>query len=505
MPSRPLRPLFLAALILLAVAGAARAASTDPPQIEQWFLEPSQLSQIAVKQVGSQMQLQFPSQIHIGPNGGMLDLEGSRQDTTVATMTANQVVNGVSTPEGVFQFNTNPTHDHWHYLAIDKYTLVTDDSSLTEVGRDQKTGFCMGTGTLAGFCGQYEPDLLTMSESIDPTKPNPDDIYGPAVDGQFIDITGIAAGTYDLVEWVNYDCRLQDTMPSDNTYAVKLSITYPSGTSNPPAVTLLGNTHDTDPTSSNYPQWSRTWATLSPAQQCLPRETLRPQLSGNAQEGSVVSAVPGTWLERLAHTFAYQWRRCNASGWNCSDIPGATAANYTPVAADVGSTLRARVTATDASTTEGLTPADSDQTAVVTSGAGDGSTGPTGPTGPTGVPQQQPPPTGGVLGVTSLTASLASRHHIALRDIAKHGLRVRVGCSETCRATLYLRVSGGVNVAKRSVLLRRHGSRIVILQLSRSGQRALAHFPRGLVTLWLNVHSRDGARQTLAHVLRMRP
>src|SRR5581483_4565179 len=329
----------------------------------------------------------------IGPNGGMLDLEGSRQDTTVATMTANQVVNGVSTPEGEFQFNTNPTHDHWHYLAIDKYMLVTDDSSLTEVGRDQKTGFCIGTGVLAGFCGQNQPSALSMSESISPTDPHPDDVYDPAVDGQFIDITGIAAGTYDVVEWVNYDCRLQDTTPSDNTYAVKLSITYPNGTSKPPAVTLLGNTHDTATTSSNYPQWGRKWATLTAAQQCLPRETLRPQLSGTAAVGSVLSTVPGSWLERLAHAFAYQWRRCNASGWNCSNIPGATTANYTPVAADVGSTLRVRVTATDATTTEGLTAADSQQTGVVS-----GPTGPPGPPGPTGGPGPTGP--GGTTGLT---------------------------------------------------------------------------------------------------------
>jgi predicted actin-binding protein len=498
-PSRPFRPAFLAAFVVLAFAASARAAS--PPQIEQWFLSSSQLSQIAVKQVGSQMQLQFPSQIHIGPAGGSLDLEGSRQDTTVATMTADQVVGGVSTPEGVFQFNTNPTHDHWHYLAIDKYSLVTDDSSLTEVGRDQKTGFCIGTGSLQGFCGQFEPDLLSISESIDPTKPNPDDIYDPAVDGQFIDITGIAAGTYDLVEWVNYDCRLQDTSPSDDTYAVKLSISYPNGASKPPAVSLLGNSHDTATSSSNYPQWAKKWATLTAAQQCLPRETLRPQLSGAAQVGSVLSAVPGSWLQRLAHSFDYQWRRCDAGGWNCSDIPGATAANYTPVAADVGNTLRARVTATDATTTEGLTAADSDQTAAVAGGPGGSPSGPTGPGGVSG-----PQPKGQVLGVTTLTASLASRHIVALRNITRHGLRVRVQCSQTCRATLYLRVSGGVTVAKRSVLLRHHHrSQIVVLRLSRSGMRALAHFPRGRVTLWLQVRSRDGARQTLAHVLRLRP
>lgn len=107
--------------------------------------------------------------------------------------------------------------------------------------------------------------------------------------------------------------------------------------------------------------------------------------------------------------------------------------------------------------------------------------------------------------MTSLTANMASRRHVSIHAITRRGLRVRVHCSQACRATLYLRVSGGVNVAKRSAILRRRGSHIVVLRLSRSGKRAVARFPRGTVTLWLQVLGKDGARQTIAHVLRLRP
>ena len=46
-------------------------------------------------------------------------------------------------------------------------------------------------------------------------------------------------------------------------------------------------------------------------------------------------------------TFTYQWRRCDSAGSNCSDIAGATASTYVLVAADVGSRIRARISATN--------------------------------------------------------------------------------------------------------------------------------------------------------------
>ena len=52
----------------------------------------------------------------------------------------------------------------------------------------------------------------------------------------------------------------------------------------------------------------------------------------------------GAWSSEPA-TYSYQWERCNRLGEGCAPIPGATHQSYTPVADDLGSTLRARVTA----------------------------------------------------------------------------------------------------------------------------------------------------------------
>lgn len=61
-------------------------------------------------------------------------------------------------------------------------------------------------------------------------------------------------------------------------------------------------------------------------------------------EGVRESTTSGTW-DGEAGSFSYQWQRCNAEGKECSNVAGATSSNYTPVAADVGKTLVAKVTA----------------------------------------------------------------------------------------------------------------------------------------------------------------
>lgn len=76
-----------------------------------------------------------------------------------------------------------------------------------------------------------------------------------------------------------------------------------------------------------------------------PGNTERPVASPATPDQAVPeSTTNGTWTNEPTG-YAYQWERCNATGGECAAISGATSSKYTPVEADVGHTLVAKVTA----------------------------------------------------------------------------------------------------------------------------------------------------------------
>jgi hypothetical protein len=101
-------------------------------------------------------------------------------------------------------------------------------------------------------------------------------------------------------------------------------------------------------------------AVVAPA---IPSTTALPAVSGTAREGQLLSATQGTWKGTPAISYAHSWQRCDAGV--CSAIAGAGATTYRVVAADVGRTLRAVVSATNAA---GTTSAQSAATATVSGG-----------------------------------------------------------------------------------------------------------------------------------------
>jgi len=72
--------------------------------------------------------------------------------------------------------------------------------------------------------------------------------------------------------------------------------------------------------------------------------SLRPTITGTAVVGKALTASAGLWTTTPTST-SFQWERCNQNGRICAPIAGATAASYTPVAADVGHALLAVVAA----------------------------------------------------------------------------------------------------------------------------------------------------------------
>jgi beta-glucanase (GH16 family) len=92
-----------------------------------------------------------------------------------------------------------------------------------------------------------------------------------------------------------------------------------------------------------------------------PVNTALPTISGTPTAGQTLQGSTGTWTNSPT-SYARQWLRCDTAGANCVAIAGATSASYLLASADVGKTIRVRVTATNAA---GSASAQSAQTAVV--------------------------------------------------------------------------------------------------------------------------------------------
>ncbi len=78
-----------------------------------------------------------------------------------------------------------------------------------------------------------------------------------------------------------------------------------------------------------------------------PSNTSLPTISGTAKQGQTLTASNGSWSNSPT-SYAYQWRRCDSSGGNCANISAASSSTYLLRAADVGSTIRVIVTASNA-------------------------------------------------------------------------------------------------------------------------------------------------------------
>jgi uncharacterized delta-60 repeat protein len=102
--------------------------------------------------------------------------------------------------------------------------------------------------------------------------------------------------------------------------------------------------------------------TVQPSPISPPVNTVSPTVEGTAALGAVLSADEGIWSGNPTPTYSYQWQRCDITGTNCVDIPGAGDPTYTQTRDDVGFSIRVKVTATNS---EGSSSAFSEATDTV--------------------------------------------------------------------------------------------------------------------------------------------
>jgi hypothetical protein len=109
-----------------------------------------------------------------------------------------------------------------------------------------------------------------------------------------------------------------------------------------------------DASGASKPDWGLAVANTVPP-------TITPEAGGAYAEGTQLSASAGSWISISGITSTgYQWQRCGSTA--CTDISGATSGTYTLGTADIGNTVRVRVTAT---TPDGSAPGVSGATPVI--------------------------------------------------------------------------------------------------------------------------------------------
>jgi hypothetical protein len=115
-------------------------------------------------------------------------------------------------------------HGHFHLEGYASYDLYDVESGeVLPIGR--KTGFCVLDWavydtelTADGGCAEYDCDNQGISRGCQ-------DTYGSYLNCQWIDITDIPDGIYDLIVTTNPDETMPDIDPSNNTATVRFSLT----------------------------------------------------------------------------------------------------------------------------------------------------------------------------------------------------------------------------------------------------------------------------------------
>ena len=197
-----------------------------------------------------------------------------------------------------------------------------------------------------------------------------------------------------------------------------------------------------------------------------------PSVSGDAVVGGTLTCDDGAWSGSKPQSYRISWLRDGAAN-------GSTGATYVVPAADAGHSVACKVTATNLGGT----------TEVASKG----------------VDIAVPPPPPAPPDTTAPDASLTVLG-VRLRAALRRGIKVRVRCSEPCRATITLRLDAktakrfklgkrATTVGRKIARLRARRSRTVTVFFNKKSRRALARARRVRITVTVVAQDRAGNRK----------
>jgi hypothetical protein len=239
-----------AALVVLLIAACGGESTAPSPEILGESTAPSpellpDLDQVPPASISvvvheGREHLVFVSAVE-NVGAGPLLLAGRRASVAEPQMTVRQVVRKVDKTatthvlKARLRFVVSETHRHWHLLGFERYELRTSDGKT--VGRDRKTGFCLGDrydahsgsripgepprAVWTQECGRGQRERLRIREGL---SPGFGDDYVPLLEGQFIDVTGLPPGRYILIHRVNPARDVRESSYANNAASALLEL-----------------------------------------------------------------------------------------------------------------------------------------------------------------------------------------------------------------------------------------------------------------------------------------
>lgn len=223
-------------VLLFAACGGSATRSSSPELLPDLDQAPPGAVSVVVKE--GRERLVFLSAVE---NVGRAPLVVAGRRTTGSEMTARQLIRRADGSTAAYpvhahlRFVVAETHRHWHLLGFERYELLSSDGKA--LGRDHKTGFCLGDrydarasvrihgepprAVWTQECGRGQPERTRILEGI---SPGFGDDYVPLLEGQYIDVTDLPAGRYLLVHRVNPEHDLREESYANNAASVLLEL-----------------------------------------------------------------------------------------------------------------------------------------------------------------------------------------------------------------------------------------------------------------------------------------
>jgi uncharacterized repeat protein (TIGR01451 family) len=248
---RNIRP--LAAALALAIALSPSLSPT--PVVASSLLPDLAMAPVTDIQIENTADgrrlLRFTSMI-VNTGAGRFELSGTRTDSTVTTMSVTQRI-WDSNPRIYTDISTGATmqyagdgHNHWHVQNLESYELDRADNGV-KVGTGAKTGFCFYDTTAYNLglpgapqspvftnCGIPSDLTIRMGLSV-----GWGDKYSWYLVGQYIDITGLSAGSYVLKATADASNWFAESNDANNSTFVPVQLT--GGANSPPAAVIAAS------------------------------------------------------------------------------------------------------------------------------------------------------------------------------------------------------------------------------------------------------------------------